>query len=108
VPATWELVATPDLDGDGDTDLFWRNTVNGNINGWLLEGTKKVGGGLVAPAVGAQWEVAGVMDLDGDGDDDVVWRNLLFNKVNGWTMQGLTKLAGAPIKPVSDGWAVMK
>lgn len=108
VPLHWKLVAAPDLDGDGDSDIFWLNTANGNVNGWLIQGTKKVGGGLVAPAVGAQWEVADVADLDDDGDDDVVWRNVLFNTVRGWTMQGLTKQAGGPIESVTDGWAVLR
>lgn len=108
VPSTWSAVASPDLDGDGDRDLLWRNSNNGNVNGWLLQGTAKVAGGLVAPALGPIWEVADACDLDGDGDDDVLFRNLVTHGVNVWTMQGLTKAAGGTVTTVSDGWVTIR
>ena len=108
VPLFWKLVAVPDLDGDGDTDFLWHNTQNGNVNGWLIQGTAKVAGGLVGPSVSVAWQVADVQDLDGDGDDDVVWRNTLFNDVKAWQMQGLVKQAGGTVSSVADGWASLK
>ncbi|MBL9150060.1 MAG: VCBS repeat-containing protein [Phycisphaerae bacterium] len=108
IAPTWKFLGAPDLDGDGDTDFLWHNLANGNVNGWIIQGTAKVSGGLVAPAVGPQWTLTDIVDLDADGDDDVIWRNTLFNSVNGWRMQGLVKQAGAAIKPVSDGWAIMR
>jgi hypothetical protein len=108
VQSHWHCVAAPDLDGDGDRDLLWRNQNNGNVNGWLLEGTAKVGGGLVAPAVGPMWDVADVRDVDADGDDDVVWRNLVTHTVNLWKMSKLVKTAGGSIGGVTDGWTTLK
>jgi hypothetical protein len=105
IATSWTSLGMPDLDGDGNADLLWRNTANGNVNGWLLKNSARVAGGLVAPSVGGTWTVQMFTDLDGDGDEDVVWRNGVTNQVNGWLMQGLVRLQGGPLTPALPGFA---
>ncbi|MDZ4755586.1 MAG: hypothetical protein SGJ11_13950 [Phycisphaerae bacterium] len=93
-----------DLNGDNYADLLWRNSANGNINGWLLKNTAKIGGGLVAPAVASQWRFAMRADLDNDGDDDLVWQNTTTGQINGWKMKGLTKQASAILMNPGEVW----
>jgi hypothetical protein len=77
------------------------------VNGWLLQNSARVAGGLVAPSVGGTWTVQMVTDLDGDGDDDVVWRNGITSQVNGWIMQGLVRLQGGPLAPALPGFTAI-
>jgi hypothetical protein len=47
----WQVVDTPDFDGDGKSDLLWRNTNSGQFMGTLMDGLSKgagvnLGGGL--------------------------------------------------------------
>jgi hypothetical protein len=39
VPVTWSLVGQHDFDGDGKSDLLWRDT-NGNTSVWFMNGTQ--------------------------------------------------------------------
>jgi autotransporter-associated beta strand protein len=72
----WRLVPTEerfDIDGDGRTDLVWRNAVSGGHVAWLMRGgevaaTRALGG---EPA----WQVVGAGDFDGDGRGDLLWRH---------------------------------
>jgi hypothetical protein len=47
VGSGWRIVATPDLNGDGKRDILWRNTANGDVNGWLMNGLVKQSGGFI-------------------------------------------------------------
>jgi hypothetical protein len=62
-----------DYDGDGKSDVFWRNTSIGANVIW------KSGNASTRQAVrgvtNQSWKVAGVGDFDGDGRSDVFWRN---------------------------------
>ena len=72
----WRLVPTEerfDVDGDGRTDLVWRDAVSGGHVAWLMHG------GAVASTRGLGgdgfWQVVGAGDFDGDGRGDVLWRH---------------------------------
>ncbi|MFO0827450.1 MAG: VCBS repeat-containing protein [Phycisphaerales bacterium] len=91
----WSLLATADLDGDGDDDLVWRKDTK--IKAWLMDGATKVGGGLLSSGIDTNWKVVAAIDIDGDGDDDLVWRNSSTRVVKVWLMDGATKQAGATL-----------
>ena len=50
VGSGWKIIATPDLDGDGKRDILWRSTINGDVNGWLMNGLVKSSGGFIRAA----------------------------------------------------------
>lgn len=62
-----------DLDGDGRSDMLWRNDPKTDIAMWLMDGAeRRVGQGY---AVGAAWSIIAKGDLNGDGAIDLVWSN---------------------------------
>jgi Ca2+-binding RTX toxin-like protein len=69
----WHIVGTGDFNGDGRTDMLWRND-SGALADWLATPN----GGFVANFgvnVPLDWKVAGTGDYNGDGRDDILWRN---------------------------------
>ena len=66
-----------DFNGDGRSDILWRN-VDGQMSNWLGQAN----GGFVqnnanaADVVPSAWQIAGTGDFNGDGRDDILWRNV--------------------------------
>lgn len=112
----WKIESTGDINGDGVTDVLWRNTISNDVVFWEMDGA----GNLVryTPAasmlkVAGDWKVIGMGDMDGDGNDDVVWRNSTGQETVIWRMNGLSLVGGSyefvtdmlgKIIPVSQNW----
>ena len=79
-----------DFDGNGISDLLWRDTQTGDLAIWLMDGTARPGKTFVFPRVDPSWQIAGVGDLDGDSKADLVWRNTQSGGVAEWLMDGTT------------------
>ena len=99
VPSTLQIVSTGDFDGDGISDILWRDTATSTMRVWLMEsGTKvKQGGDLLiqdgtgqAQSRQSQWVIGATGDIDGDGSTDIVWRNTTSGEVVLWFMNGNT------------------
>jgi ELWxxDGT repeat protein len=98
--------AINDMNGDGMSDMVWRNT-NGSLGVWLMNGgiisggTLTSGGAAVAPD--ASWSIAGISDFNGDGNADILWRDT-SGEVAAWLMNGTSITSGADL--TSGGVAV--
>jgi Fibronectin type III domain/FG-GAP-like repeat len=110
VPDTnWKIVGTGDLNGDGHTDLVWRNEADGAVAGWLLTNNVVIQTGLLSiPGVtDPAWRVVGVGDTDGDRRADLVWRHS-SGLLGTWFMRGLqvvrTSLMNASI--IDSNWQI--
>lgn len=66
-------VGVGDFDGDGHSDVIWRNSSNGTYQVWTLRDLVTVGGGLLDTT---GLEYIDSADIDGDGSDDVIWRDV--------------------------------
>ncbi len=60
VDAGWYVIDVSDFDGDGNSDVLWRND-NGTMAEWLMNGTQIVSSGSptsqgAAPSPGASWQ----------------------------------------------------
>jgi peptidyl-Asp metalloendopeptidase len=79
VVATFRSVAVPlgrtqgDFDGDGQSDVFWRNGGDGKNTIWRSANANTFQ--VVATVSDQAWKVVGVGDFDGDGRSDALWRN---------------------------------
>jgi hypothetical protein len=94
-----------DLNGDGTDDLVWRNTNNGMVAIWLMNGTTI----LLSDVLGNipnEWKIQGVGDLDGDGKADVIWKHSTLNIVAVWVMNGLTISSVGFPGGVSSEWKI--
>ena len=66
-----------DFNGDGRSDVLWRNTGNGAVTEWLgqVNGSFFGNGANAYINVPTAWHIVGTGDFNGDGRDDVLWRN---------------------------------
>jgi hypothetical protein len=79
-------VAAPphsDYDGDGSSDVFWRNTSTGTNALW--RSGDKDAYRVVARVADPAWHVAGQGDFDGDGRSDLLWRQQVTGRNAIWT-----------------------
>jgi hypothetical protein len=104
----WVPVLTADFDGDGRSDLVWRNTVSGDTAVWLMNGlTPKPGGTAIIFPGTAGWTVTHARDIDGDGKADLIWRNNGTGATAAWLMNGLAaKPGGTGILSSDANWRV--
>lgn len=67
---SWSVVGFGDFNGDGATDVLWRNTNQANsISLWGSNAAS-----YPIPPAGTDWQVQGVGDFDGNGTPDILWR----------------------------------
>ena len=62
-----------DLDGDGNADIFWRNSTLQQADWWMMRGAQRLG--VRSRGVAAQYRVAAIADFSGDGRSDVLWED---------------------------------
>ena len=76
VPTAWRIQGTADFNGDGRSDVLWRN-VNGQLSSWLgsANGALIDNGAVVNQRVTLDWKIADTGDFNGDGRADILWRN---------------------------------
>jgi Ca2+-binding RTX toxin-like protein len=80
-PSTDTTTSTPpvtthaigDFDGDGKSDVLWRNTATGDNTIWKSGNTATQQ--AVATEANQAWQVAGIGDFQGDGKADILWKN---------------------------------
>ncbi|MHC4128376.1 MAG: right-handed parallel beta-helix repeat-containing protein [Planctomycetota bacterium] len=59
----WKVMGTVDFDGDGMSDIFWRNTLNGKNSLWLMDGRQlREGTASIQPLPDPDWTVVGTAD----------------------------------------------
>jgi alpha-tubulin suppressor-like RCC1 family protein len=75
VETSWQAIGTGDVDGDGNSDLFWYDAASGAVAVWAMDGSA----GLIAAhfpgGAGGTWQPVAIGDLDGDGAADILWRD---------------------------------
>ncbi len=75
-----------DFNGDGKTDILWRNTTTGEDTAWFMNGSQATTQTLatLAPA----WTPT-VADFNGDGKTDLLWRNSTTGENTVWLANSL-------------------
>lgn len=80
-----------DFNGDGYSDILWRNTSGQNVI-WNMKGCYKSGDTGVFSTVPTTYQVVSVADFNNDGKADIFWRknngeNVIWNMDNGSVIQ---------------------
>jgi hypothetical protein len=97
--------ADRDFNGDGRSDILWRNTTSGGVVEWLMNGTSVIGTGSPGAAA-APWTIAGSGDFNGDGKADILWWNMTTGDVVEWLLNGTSVIGvGTPGAAVSP-WTI--
>ena len=71
---SWALGAAADFNGDGKSDLLWRNA-DGAFSLWNSTGTGFAADAVVDGSVSADWSLAATGDFNGDGKADLIFRH---------------------------------
>jgi len=105
--AAWAFVSkiiTHDFNGDGMSDILWRD-IAGDVGVWLMNGTT-ISSGTVIGNVPDSWMIAGQHDFNGDGSADILWRDASGN-VAIWLMNGTTPLSQILVANVPTTWTIV-
>lgn len=112
---TWSVAGISDFNGDGNSDVLWRNT-DGTLADWSMNGTTIMSSGVLnfhglVVRPDASWSVVGTGDFNGDSRADILWRNTNGTIVD-WSMNGssilsstVVSFAGAAVD-VGASWSV--
>jgi predicted hotdog family 3-hydroxylacyl-ACP dehydratase len=97
------LVDTHDFNGDGKSDIAWRDT-SGAVALWLMNGNAILNSGGLG-TVPSSYSIIGQRDFNGDGDADLLWRDTSGDLAM-WFMNGLTVASTASLGNVPATWSV--
>ncbi len=97
------VIGNADYDGDGKSDMLWRND-DGTIAMWLMDGATPKATPVIGK-MGAAWKVASSGDYDGDGNNDMLWRND-DGSIAMWLMNGATPKATPILGTMSTAWTI--
>ena len=97
-----------DLDGDGKSDLLWRNESTGRIYAMLMNGPAIASEGTVYLEPNLAWKIVAHGDYNGDGKADLLWRNDTTGQVYMMRMNGLAIAAQAMVyTEPNTAWKLM-
>ena len=96
-----------DFNGDGTSDILWRNTVTGD-NVVFLMNQNSVASTVDLGGVGTAWSVAGIGDYTGDGTSDILWRNGSTGGTVEFIMSGGSIASTVNLGSVSTTWSIEK
>jgi hypothetical protein len=111
-PGAYSL-ATPsstrcDFNGDGKTDILWRNKSTGQNVVWLMNGTALSSYSWIDTVADTNWQIVGTGDFNGDGKTDILWRNRSTGQDVVWLMNGATLSSYSWIDTVADtNWQIV-
>ncbi|MEA2933842.1 MAG: hypothetical protein QOD74_488, partial [Variibacter sp.] len=104
VPTSWAIVGQRDFDGDGKSDLLWRNAGTGETAIWFMSDNTVLSAAPIAN-VPSPWSVAGTADLNGDAIGDLLWRDAAGNLAV-WLLNGASVTASVALGNVPTTWSI--
>ena len=79
-----KVVGVGDFNGDGTSDILWRNDATGDVGYWEMnDGTQTL---ARSRRLALDHKVVGVGDFNGDGTSDILWRNSTTGHAGDWQM----------------------
>ena len=103
----WGTSASGDHNGDGRSDVFFRNTATGANQLYLMDGAT-IQQNLSVSSVAADWTLAGRGDYTGDGKADLLWRHMPTGALWLYEMDGNTTVSSQFVTTVSGAdWQIV-
>lgn len=91
-----------DFDGDGKSDILWRNSTNGQNTIWLINGATVKSATSIPAVLDLNYAAAAVADFSGDGMVDILWRNKSTGENAMWVMNGVSLTSAPFLQSVAD------
>ncbi len=79
-----DAVPVVDFDGDGKTDLVWRNQSDGRNVIWIMDGQNVTETRTLRQLRNTDWELSGAADFDRDGNVDLWFKNAVTGRNTVW------------------------
>ena len=99
-----------DFNGDGHSDLLFRNVSSGAVTVWSMVGNGGFGlfsvQNTFATSVDAGWSIQGSFDFNGDNPSDLIWRNTTSGQFSIWVANGLSFTQNVYTDQVSTAYSM--
>jgi len=94
-----------DMNGDGRSDIVWRNPSTGQTSRWYMNGSSVIGGQADSQSPG--WRIVGIADFDGDGRNDLLWADTANTSLIMWRPSANNQYVGQYVAAYpAGGWVV--
>ncbi len=105
---TWQIVGTGDYNQDGQVDLLWRNSVDGSVAWWVMNGTSIASPVYLPTLKDANLTIVGTGDVNQDKQVDLLWRNAATGENFWWVTNGSAVIEKRVLPPVTDpNWKIV-
>jgi hypothetical protein len=105
---SWKILGAADFDGDGKSDILWRNDATGQVYMMLMNGTAIASQGFVYQEPNLAWKIVAQGDYDGDGKADILWRNDSTGQVYLLKMNGMAVTSqGMVYQEPNTAWRIL-
>ncbi|MEA2163630.1 MAG: hypothetical protein QOK37_1757 [Thermoanaerobaculia bacterium] len=97
-----------DFNGDGRSDILWRNSLTGSDYLYQMNGLTIATLGEINVTSDQNWKIVGTGDFDGDGKADVLWRHSVTGANYMYLMNGFSLAGAGQINTVADAnWNIV-
>ncbi len=91
-----------DYDGDGKTDILWRNKVYGYNAVWLMDNTTVREATTIDTVTDPLWTISGTGHFNQDNKTGIIWRNKMTGDTAIWLLDGSKVSGGSQLDTISD------
>ena len=105
--ALWDVIDSGDYDGDGRSDLLWRDLsgdTDGSAGVWQISKRFRLSGNPLDLDLGIDHSVLGSADYDGDGSTDLLVFNPATRELVLWLMDGAGAHGFESLGTVTTDW----
>jgi hypothetical protein len=96
-----------DSNADGKSDIISRNSTNGSIVLWQMNGAQQIASGTLG-TVGSTLSMADAHgDFNGDGRSDILWRDMSTGTVHMWQLNGTAVTVNASPGAPDLSWSLI-